>query len=231
MDESYRHKMIEDLNELINIPDVDTYIFLTIEQAKIKFSDEILNYRQLKNSFHQVKRGNMTLIEDKQRNIHAESFYFEVKRIKPKNGKLKHQWVITKIKPKPKQEYVDIIPIEFINSIDFYMVDPDKIETFKRFKSRSLKKFFDIRFTRYSETHVMGSIRESKVESLNTKDEDFEDEREAFKLNLGQTSIKEDYMELFRYMEEFPEIKEDIFNRFNMVQKPYVDNNKQFTSG
>jgi hypothetical protein len=230
MDESYRQKMIEDLNELIKIPDVDTYIFLTIEQAKIKFSDEILNYRQIKNTFHQVKRGSMMLIEDKNLSHNAQSYYFEVKRIKPKNSKLKHQWVITDIKPKPNDEYLNIVPVEFINSIDFYMVDPDKIETFKRFKSRSLKTHFDIRFTRYSDTHVMGSLRENIKESTNPLDEDFDDEREAFKLNLGQSGIKEDYMELFRYMEEYHEIKEDIFNRFNMVQKPYVDNNKQSKS-
>jgi hypothetical protein len=228
MDESYRHKMIEDLNELIDIPDVDTYIFLTIEQAKIKFAEEIQNYRQLKSSFHQVKRSNMMLIEDKKPTQKSQSYYFELKRIKSKNSKLKHQWVVSTIKPKPKQQSEEIIPVEFINMIDFHRVDPDKIETYKRFKSRVLKKSFDIRFTRYSDNHVMGSIREkSKDPPQKNGSETYDAEGQAFKLKLGQKNIKEDYMELFRYMEEYPEIKEDIFNRFNMVQKPYVDNSKQ----
>ncbi len=237
MDESYRLKMIEDLHELIDIPDVDTYIFLTIEQAKIKFAEEIRGYRQLKNSFHQVKRGSMVLIEDKKparisQSKNSRSYYFELKRITPKNSKLKHQWVISMIKPKPAEADDRIIPVEFINMIDFHMVDPDKIETYKGFKSRALKKQFDIRFTRYSKSHVMGSIRENKKESaLESGDDAYNDERGAFKLNLGQKSMKEDYMELFCYMEENPEIKEDIFNRFNMVQKPFVDNNKESSSG
>lgn len=241
MDESYRRKMIADLNELIKIPDVDTYIFLTIEQAKIKFAEEIRNYHQIKNSFHQSKqgskqsgqsgqsgRGNMVLIEDKNPDNLSQSYYFEIKRIKNKDGKLKYHWKITTVKPKPKIDTDQIIPLEFINMIDFHAVDPDRIETYKRFKSRSLKKSFDIRFTRYSDTHIMGSIRENSEEAGNNETNNgFVDAREAFKLKLSQQNIKEDYMELFRYMEEYPEIKEDIFNRFNMVQKPYVDNDKQ----
>ena len=238
MDESYRIKMIEDLNELINIPEVDTYIFLTIEQAKIKFAEEIENYRQLKNSFHQAKRGNMTVVEDKNPpvpvdfpDLDVQSYYFELKRIKPKSGKLKYQWLISKVKPKPKESPSEVIPNEFINCVDFHQVDPDKIETYKHFKSRSLKKYFDIRFTRYSDTHVMGSIRENKKDMMGKEGTElFDDNCEAFKMNLGQTGIKEDYMELFRYMEEHPEIKEDIFSRFNMVQKPYVDNSKKLNS-
>lgn len=231
MDESYRLKMIEDINELINIPDVDTYIFLTIEQAKIKFAEEIKNYHLLKNTFHHSKRGSMVLIEDKDKLKKSQSYYFEMKRIKNKSGKLKYRWTISTIKPKPVPDPEQIIPVEFINSIDFHGVDPDKIETYKRFKSRSLRKIFDIRFTRYSETHVMGSISENISEVSKDEPQDFSDEGEAFKLNLGQTHVKEDYMELFRYMEESPEIKEDIFNRFNMVQKPYVDNTSQSSSG
>jgi len=240
MDESYRIKMIEDLNELISIPEVDTYIFLTIEQAKVKFAEEIQNYRQLKNSFHQAKRGHMSILgEEGKKNPYPEdapgmdvqSYYFELKRIKPKSGKLKYQWVISKVKPKPKEDTSLVVPVEFINCVDFHQVDPDKIETYKHFKSRSLKKHFDIRFTRYSDTHVMGSIRENKKDILDKEGKnDFTDSREAFKMNLGQSGIKEDYMELFRYMEEHSEIKEDIFSRFNMVQKPYVDNSKKFHS-
>jgi hypothetical protein len=234
MDESYRSKMIEDLNELIKIPDVDTYIFLTIEQAKIKFAQEIGNYRQIKNTFHHSKvnktpkRGNMMLIEGKNPDAQSHSYYFELKRSINKDGKLKYQWNITTIKPKPKPEAGKIIPKEFINMIELHEVDPDKIETYKRFKSRSLKKSFDIRFTRYSETHIMGSIRENPEDILKNGDKNgYDNARQVFKLKLSRKNIKEDYMELFRYMEEYPEIKEDIFNRFNMVQKPYVDNDSK----
>ncbi|MCP5049594.1 MAG: hypothetical protein GY940_20660 [bacterium] len=226
MDESYRQKMIEDLNELLDIPDVDTYIFLTIEQAKIKFAEEIDNYRQLKNAFHQTKRGTMMIIEDKKPVHQTQSFYFELKRTKPKGSRLKYQWFVSNIKPKTEKER--IVPPEFINMIDLHPVDPDKIETYKRFKSRALKKYFDIRFTRYSDSHVMGSIREDQKEIPGENEQDdYGDEPEAFKLNLTRKNFKEDYMELFRYMEEHPEIKEDIFNRFHMVQKPYIDNSKQ----
>lgn len=234
MDETYRRKMIADLNELIKIPDVDTYIFLTIEQAKIKFAEEIKNYHLIKNSFHQSKQSkqtgqsNMVLIKDKNMDHLAQSYYFEIKRNKNKDGKLKYQWKVATVKPKPKVDFSQIIPMEFMNMIDLHAVDPDRIETYKRFKSRSLKKSFDIRFTRYSETHIMGSIRENPEDAeQNGENDGFVDARKAFKLKLSQQNIKEDYMELFRYMEEYPEIKEDIFNRFNMVQKPFVDNDNQ----
>ncbi len=229
MNESYRLKMIEDLHELIEIPEVDTYIFLTIEQAKIKFAEEIRNYYHVKNTFQRTKRGNLMLIEDKNPSQQTQSYYFEFKRIKPKDSMLKFQWLIATIKPTPKEDPWQIIPVEFMNMMDFHAVDPDKIETFKNFKSRSLKKYFDIRFTRYSDTHVMGSIRENCKEVADNTDEN-EQEQEAFKLNLSKKNTKRDYMELFRYMEEYPEIREDIFNRFDMVQKPYVDNTKKSKS-
>lgn len=214
-----KQETIDELIELINIPQFERIIFHKIEELKFLLKDEIALYKSLRETFQVRTHGNMKVCEDdgKER---TQTYRFEL------NLDEDGEWVPTGISPSPPPSchVFDIVPKEVIHYISKFKPDPGKIEKIKEFSSAKLEgKIFELTFTRYSHRHALGTICELK-EKIPIQPCDDPDNI----IDINDSYKKEpeggNYKELVFYMEKFPKFKAHIFSEFFLKWKPLIDN-------
>lgn len=230
MKDSDRLKRIKELNELLNVPELDIIFFLFMDDVKRKHAAHIEAYRSVKSRFREVGKGRMRLIENKSPRQHRKlEYYFELNRVQGRDNREQFEWAVTRIEPRTFSSVDKIIPPEFLELIEFQQSDPEKMELLEKFKSKKLRKHFDISFTKISNNHAVGNIRRSIMDDQNPTelidvsaiDVDFQSDIEK---------EEREYIELLNYMEKYPEIRDEIFNYFYMIQKPMADSKPDLKS-
>jgi hypothetical protein len=212
--------ILDQLNELLNIPQLERIIFHKVEELKLYFKDEIKRYRDLKEYFKKAAYGDMEILEvHKEMGKKIQTYHFELHQ--PKDG----PWIATSIEPSPPSGYeiFDIIPEEIVEYIGSFITPPGKIEKLEKFSLPTLKeKAFDLNFTKYSDWHVLGTIRSCKIlTDGSTKDEKPDHMTEIYNYNKKDTD-KGDYKELFYYMQKYPALKRYFFTELHMKVKPLI---------
>jgi hypothetical protein len=214
-----KQKIIDELTELLNIPQFERIIYHKIEELKTYFRDEISLYTNLKKDFQKAAYGNMQIFENEE-HIRSQTYRFELDRNED------NLWIPTEIEPPPPSmsEISNIIPPEIIEYITNFKSNPTKIETINNFTLPTLRgKMYNLRFAKYSDHHALGTITE-----IRTKKETQHQGAEADNLVDINDYYKEDtvelnYKELMYYMEKFPAFKEHVFSEFFMRWKPLID--------
>lgn len=214
-----KQKIIDELTELLNIPQFERIIYHKVEELKTYLRDEISLYKNLKKDFQKAAYGNMRVFENKEQ-IRSQTYRFELDRNED------NQWISTEIEPSPpsRSDISDIIPQEIVEYITGFKSNPTKIETVNNFTLPALRgRMFNLRFAKYSDNHALGTIIEiqQKKESspLSAELNNLMDINDYYK----EDTVELNYRELMYYMEKFPAFKEHVFSEFFMRWKPLID--------
>ena len=218
-----KQEKLDELNELLNIPQLERILFHKVEELKLYFKDEIQRYRGLKEEFKRSAYGDLHVLGGQRgKSKKVQAYHFELNRTK--DG----QWIATSIEPSPPSgcEIYDIIPEEIVQYIGSSNTGPDKIEVKKDFSLASLKgKAFDLRFLKFSDRHVLGTLKAYEIPPANgAEGEKTNHMTEIYNYDKKETA-KGNYKELFYYMQKYPELRRYFFTELHMKMKPLIMGN------
>jgi hypothetical protein len=214
-----KEELIEEISELINIPEFEEIIIHKIEELKELLKDKITLYKITKSENQSDASGNLSVCEEdgKERNF---TYRFELDRTEDGD------WVPKIIDPPPPyHNKYEIVPVEVIQYISRFTPNPTKVEKVKEFTSPQQKgKMYELSFTRYTHHHALGTICEIKRKKA-PKPRKFPkrsiiDTQGSYKKETGDGN----YRVFMFYMERFPKFKAHQFSEFFMKWKPLIDN-------
>lgn len=221
-----KQKLLQELGELLNIPQIERIIAHKLEEAKNFYKDEIDLYLSLRNNFRKTAYGNMYVYEGMEQETPQTfpTYRFELDKDK------QNTWNLTEIEPAlpPGYHINDIFPPLIIEYMTSFEIHPTRIETATHFTHPKLQgRTFNLRFTRYSDYHLLGTITEIQTQ-VNDAHSASTMERELDNLVDINDYYKNDnaelnYKELMYYMEKYPAFREHIFSEFFMKWKPLID--------
>ncbi len=208
--------------EFMNIPDFEQIMSAKLLELEISLRPQIKHFQELKTKFKKMVDKKMILLENEEPIKRERAYYFELKRVKDRKPWLGQKWMIWEIDPEPMDGDPEAVLNELAQSMGSCPTDSTKIE-YKEILSMTSQRYFDISFTKFSNTYAFGALRQNykKVEKCPVPDYN-----NMIKLNLGYKKFnKEDsYGELLRYLEAYPEIRERLLAYFFMMEKPTADN-------
>lgn len=221
-----KQKLLEELGDLLNVPQIERIIAHKLEEVKDVYEEEIDIYLNLRNDFRKTAYGNMYVFDgmEKETLQTFPTYRFELDKDKD------NTWKITDIEPPlpPGYHLHDIFPPLIIQYMISFEIHPTRIETVAHFTHPKLKgRTFNLRFTRYSNHHILGAITEIQTQVDDTSSAATM-ERELDNLVDIDDYYKNDnaemnYKELMYYMEKYPAFREHIFSEFFMKWKPLID--------
>lgn len=150
-----KKELLDQLDELLNIPQAERVILHKVKELKLFFKEEIERYRHLKEGFIRAAYGQMKFLDGEENQPGEQVYQFEL------NQDQYGEWVPGNINPPPPPGYdaYDIIPGEIIEYIDPFRINPDKIETHNKIVIESLNgRTFNLSFIKYTDHHVLGTI-------------------------------------------------------------------------
>ena len=210
--------------EFMNIPDFEQIMSAKLLELEISLRPQIEHFKELKTKFKKMAGNEMILLENENpiKMKRKPSFYFELKRMKNQEPWLGQKWLIGEIEPEPVDRDPETVLNQLAQSMGSYDTDPTKIEC-KKMLSTASQIYFDINFTKYSDTYAFGALRQNRKK---VKKRPLPYNNNMIKLNLGYRKFnKEDsYSELLRYLEAYPEIRERLLAYFYIMEKPTADN-------
>ena len=203
-----RKQLIKEIEALPEIHGIDQFLSEAIDEAKKKFDTEIEKYSLKRNP--SFKDG---LDENK-------SYFFELNRCKNSNDKGVDQWELGKFKLKNQPDIVRMIVFEFLKKVNDYETSPGLIQK-DTLPSPYGGKSFEISFIKEKE-RIAGFV---KVAEETAQEEPWEEDEESSMIrvptNYQNLNREEIYEKIFQLMEESPQIREDIFFYFYMLQKSH----------
>jgi hypothetical protein len=188
---------------------------------EIALKPKILQFQELKTKFKSMAGEGLTVLENEDSFKRPPAFYFEFKRIKDRQSWLGQKWTLWEINPEPREQITETVLLELAQSMGSFKTDPTKIEQ-KELLSEPEQRYFDVKFTKYSDTYAFGTLRQSKKEvEIHPRD----DYINMIKLSLGYKTFKKEdsYGEMLRYLESYPAIREHLLAYFYMMEKPRID--------
>jgi hypothetical protein len=216
----YKKQILEELPELLNIPQLEGIIFHKVEELKLYFQEEIQQYRNLKENFRRTAYGNMEVLNvNNETGKKDQTYHFELHQF------LDDPWTATSIEPSPPPgfEIYDIIPESLIEFIGSFVTPLKKTNTLKEFILDSMEgRTFDLNFVKFSERHVLGTIKNSKTPASNITADDVPDPMTHIYNYDKKDTEKGDYKELIYYMQKYPALKQYFLTEFHMKVKPLI---------
>jgi hypothetical protein len=216
-----KQAILEELDELLNIPQFERVLFHKLEELRLYFRDEVAFYRKLKEEFKKSAYGDMEICEDAEEE-RIQTYYFEI------NEDEAGEWFAAELEPAPPFgcNIYDILPNEIIKYISSFKTAPGKIETKKGFSLPTVKrKTFDLKFSKYSDQHALGTVRciRARVEAPDVK-ENLEDCPEIYHYikNIANAGDEHNYKELFFYMQKYEELRAYFFAELQLKMKPML---------
>lgn len=229
-----KQKLLQELTELLNIPQVERIIAHKLEEVKNLYKDEIDLYMGIRNNFRKTAYGNMYVCEGMEQEAQEAqenpqtfpTYRFELDK------DTENTWKLTEIEPPlpPGYHINDIFPPLLIEYMTSFEIHPTRIETAAHFTHPKLKgRTFNLRFTRYSDYHLLGAITEIQARvgdagSASTMERELDnlvDINDYYKNDNAELN----YKELIYYMEKYPAFREHTFSEFFMKWKPLIDGN------
>lgn len=225
-----KQTILDELSELLNIPQVERIIHHKVEELKIFFRDEISLYQELKKDFQKAAYGDMQVCDQVEpENRHPrKTFRFELDR--EEGG----GWDVVEIEPSVPAGFAmaDIIPPLIVDYMTSFKTHPTRIETVHRFTHPHLQgRVFHLRFAKYSNYHLLGTITEIETQVQGEGDvsgsETGEEPSNILHINdyYKKDTIELNYKQLMYYMEKYHSFREHIFGEFFMKWKPLLDKN------
>lgn len=207
-----RSKKFQEFTELLEIPALEEFFLNQLDEVKIKFRDQIEAYRNQKNNQISGREGTPTFRDGESLN---KSYFFELNRSDDIESESGYKWKLEQFKLKAKQEIIDMIFSEFIGKLDTFEIAPSLIQK-KTVKAFELKKAFEINFMKSSD-RVVGFVKEIEDPAEALKKDNSPMVRVA--TNYQNIDKKEMYKKIIALMDKDPEVREDIFFYFHMLQK------------
>ncbi len=182
-----RESFKEELLDLLNIPEVEKIIMISLERAKFSCATEIQTYVDLKNHFVPTAGKRLMILENAKEIVYRFEIEFHencssVSKFEPA--------------PPPGQSITDIIDKDILKSITEKVSDRQKIHSLKN-------KNKHIEFVRFPST-AFGSIRDSIAKKSNPND----------CITLSIDPQAGEFEEMFYYMKKFPQLKASLFTQF-----------------
>jgi hypothetical protein len=212
--------ILDELNELLNIPQLERIVFHKIEELKLYFRDEIKRYRDLKAFFKKTAYGHMEILDENNgMEKKKQMYHFEL------HCTMGGPWQATSIEPPPPAGFdiYDIIPEKMVEYIGSFQTAPGKIEKLAKFSLPTLKEIaFDLIFTKYSEWHILGTISRCSIPTDDQSKDEKPDHMTGIYYYHKKDTDKADYKELFYYMQKYPALRRYFFTEFHMKVKPLI---------
>jgi hypothetical protein len=222
--------ILDELNELLNIPQAERIIHHKIKELKVYLRDEISLYQELKEDFRKATYGNMQVCHqvevEPENSPPRKTFRFELDR-EESGG-----WNIVEIEPSLPAGLgmADIIPPLIVNYMTSFETHPTRIETVHRFTHPQLHgRVYRLRFAKYSDYHLLGTITEieNQAQGEGAVPGSETDDETGNILNINDyyknNTLELNYKQLMYYMEKYHSFREHIFSEFFMKWKPLLD--------
>jgi hypothetical protein len=226
-----KQEILDELNELLNIPQFERIVFHKVEELKLFLKDEIDFYRDIKSNFKKSAYGDLGIIEgDEWIDNSSQTYHFEL------SCSESQEWIAVSLEPSPPPGYdtYDILPLEMIRYMSTYATEPDKIHSEREYKLPDLiGKAFDLRFTKYSDSHILGTLKAYKAKESDSAEleSDAIPTNQIYHYNQYDAGDENNYKELMYYMKKYPALKAYFFTELNMKMKPLIIGNLvNFTS-
>ena len=224
--EDYRpgkQEMLEEIGDLLSIPQLERIIFHKIAELKFLFKDEVDRYKELKESFKRAAYGEIQVVEPVEAGAETErktqTYHFEI------DIDSNNEWTATSLEPSPPPGYEihDIIPDEIVKYIVSFKTAPGKIETQKEISFPAIEgKVFDLSFVKYSDRHILGTINASHAPSKDGKeDKPLDDLTDIYYYNQAKDD-EGNFKDLIYYMQKYPSVKHYFLTELNMKMKPLI---------
>ena len=212
---------IDELAELLNIPEFERIVYHKVEELKCVMSDRIAYYLNLKNNFKKTAYGNLQIFEN---NEYAGRRIFRFELNKSEEGR----WIPTVVEPDLPAgcNVYDIIPPAVIKFVACFKTESNRIRKHRGgFQTTTGKRQFAIEFTKYSDIHILGTIVESTEEFVANE---VKDRQNVVKLDFPahRSDNGNNFEELIHYMQTRPKVGEQMLNYFNYIIKPVEDGGK-----
>lgn len=217
--------------EYMNIPDFEQIMSAKLLELEIALKPQIRHFAELKTKFKEMAGNEMKLLENEDMTPAAvprtPAHYFELKRVKDPHSDWGQKWIVWEIHPEPDPADINRVPetllYELAQSMPGCETNPAKIEHRKMLSNLS-QRYFDIVFTKYSDTYAFGTIRRGSQKAGNDEKANRHGSN-MIKLNLDYRKLKKEdsYEELLRYLEAYPEIREHLLAYFYIMEKPRAD--------
>jgi hypothetical protein len=157
-----KQEVLDELEELLNIPQFEKMIFHRIGELKLYFEDEISCYRELRKQFKKLAYGKLSAKSEDKTQPRDDAFFFVLDE--GKNS----LWQVAEIAPPPRGGCTiqDILPAELIRIIVTKTAEPPgkEIQTIENLSLPVLDgMLIDLAFSGYSPTHILGVITRRPV--------------------------------------------------------------------
>ena len=207
--ERYKH-----LLDLMNIPEIEDVIFLNLGVMERQIPDKIARYKNLQKKFHRTQRENIMIFENDRTIEKRKAYEFKLQR-DLSSGK----WQIIYVEPSPNIACEEMVPPEFIATMDSFRPEPNEIHSRRNFYSKSLKKYFTLTFCKYNDHHVIGNIFESTKKPQKEREE-----KRPTCIHFSNIKFKEnpDLEKLIYYMQRYPSIQEKVLSHFKVTILPLM---------
>lgn len=212
----------DELDELLNIPQVERIIHHKVEELKIYLKDEIEYYRQLKEGFRRMTYGELTVLEADPGAEGRGGRDSEQKRVYlfQLNKDARDRWGPPGLEPLPPAGYDprDVFPDRLVNHIAGDAFSLREFHTVTGLLLPGIENvLFDLQFTRYSEHHMLGTVCRREIRSAAA-----EEENHCFDPKEAEEG---DCNELLHYMQKYPSLRIYFLTEFYMKMKPMINGN------
>lgn len=200
-----KQKLLE-LHELLEVPAVQAFFLDQLDTVKRKFEEDICEFKRSVDGTPSFRDG---FSVDK-------SYFFELNRCNDPDSETGYKWELKQFKLKAKPETTEMIFSGFIKRLDRYETAPGLIQK-KTVKSGEMNKAYEINFMKSAE-RVVGFVR---VIELDPEDMLKKNSSRMIRVatNYQNVDKEEMYRRIINVMKEDPEVRDDIFFYFHMLQK------------
>ncbi len=207
---------LKDIEDLLKIPEVNTFLYRAVEEAREKFKEIINQHRVSEKEWLGETDGGIPSFKNGWSK--KKSYFFELKRVKDKAGEPGYRWDLGRFRLTKRVDMVRTILSRFIQKVDEYPIIPDEQQHVHIDLSKPAQSFH-ITFMKNREDRVTGFVKEIPKEEKKVEVKD----TQVIKLSSKYQDMdkQEMYDRIFRLMEERPEIREDIFFYIEMMVKSH----------
>jgi hypothetical protein len=217
-----KSEILVELEYLLNIPQIERLLAHKIAELRNIYKDEIDFYLAIRRQYIENTYKKMYVYEenDEEKKHILSTYRFEIDKCK------NNKWTVTEIDPTPQAGKTtdEIFPNFLIHYMASFAINPGRIEVVNNFSHPKLKgKLYNLRFTKYSEYHILGTIAEVKDEIVKKDIPGAESNLVDITDHYKNDNIELNYKELMDYLEKYPAFREHIFSEFFMKWKPLID--------
>lgn len=223
-----RDEIVEEIDDLIRIPEIKKFLSTAVAEAKQKFQDQIQQYQKSrddanleKDKSQKEKEDTLSILNDLAQN---KTFFFEFSRTGDLELESGAAWKLEKCKFKENEKIVNAVFSNFLEKLDQYEIAPNRIQTETVYASSPLGRFFQISFTKTSDSRVVGFVKE--IEREEEKEEKF-----VLEDNINLLKVKDDpnldnqeiYSRVIHVLEKYPEFTRYIYMYLLVAERTNSD--------